>query len=75
MGGLLWFSAAMLALCAATGAGLMPRQVYDGFLRGLHKTIGITTPTDRQLRWVLIVWMLATVAIVDGLAALLVYVF
>lgn len=75
MNALIIFNAAMLLLCALTAARLAPRRFYDGFLRGLHATIGITTPTDRQLRWVLIVWLLSTVAIVDGLAWMLVYVF
>lgn len=65
----------MLALTVAAAVGLMPRRLYDGFLRGLHNTIGITTPSDRQLRWVLAAWLLSTLIIVDGLALMLVYVF
>lgn len=75
MGGLFWFNVVLIAFCAATAAGFLPRRLYDGFLRGLHNTIGITTPTDRQLRWVLIAWVMATLVIVDGLAGMLVYVF
>lgn len=75
MNGLVLFNVAMLLLCAASAAAWLPRRLYDGFLRGLHATIGITTPSDRQLRWVLVVWLLCTLAIVDGLALMLAYVF
>lgn len=75
MNALIVFNVATLLLCLTAGAGWLPRRLYDSFLRGLHATIGITTPTDRQLRWVLIAWILSTVAIVDGLAVMLVYVF
>jgi hypothetical protein len=75
MRGVLTFNLAMLLLCGAVLAGVLPKRVYDGPLRGLHNVIGITTPSDRQLRWVLVVWLLCTVAIFDAMAALLVYVF
>jgi len=75
MTGFLAFNAAMLAICGAVAVGLIPRRFYDGLMRGLHNTIGITTPTERQARWVLIVWIFCTLAIFDALAALLVYVF
>jgi hypothetical protein len=73
--GLAGVNFAMLLLCAAVAVGLVPRRAYDGFIRGVHNTIGITTPTDRQVRWVLIVWILAMLSILDAMAALLVYVF
>ena len=73
--GLLAFNVAMLAICAAVAAGLVPGRLYDGLMRGLHNTIGITTPTERQVRWVLIVWIVCMLAIFDAMAALLVYVF
>jgi hypothetical protein len=57
------------------GPGVVPPKRYDGPTRGLHNTIGITTPTERQLRWVLIVWVLSTVVIFDAMALLLTYVF
>jgi hypothetical protein len=73
--GFVVFNVALLLLCAAVAGGLVPGRLYDGLMRGLHNTIGITTPTERQVRWVLIVWMLSTAAIFDAMAALLVYVF
>ena len=69
------FNLAMLAICAAVGVGLVPAKLYDGLMRGLHNTIGITTPSERQVRWVLVVWIVCMVAIFDAMAALLVYVF
>jgi hypothetical protein len=69
------FHVVSLALVAAAVADLFPAKLYDSLLRGLHNTIGITTPTQRQLRWVLIVWVLSAVVIFDAMALLLVYVF
>jgi hypothetical protein len=73
--GFLFFNLAMLIICAAVGADLVPRRLYDGLMRGLHNTIGITTPSERQVRWVLIVWIICMLAIFDAMAALLVYAF
>ena len=75
MTGIVLFNVAMLAICAAVLTGLVPTKLYDGAMRGLHNTIGITTPSERQVRWVLIVWIVCMVAIFDAMAALLVYVF
>jgi hypothetical protein len=69
------FNITMLAICAAVATGIVPYRLYNGLMRGLHNTIGITTPTERQLRWVLIVWIVSMTAIFDAMAALLVYVF
>jgi hypothetical protein len=73
MVGLSLFNLVMLLLCAAALVSPIPPQLY-GFLRGLHKTIGISTPSDQQLRWVLVVWLLAMLVIVDGLALLMAYI-
>jgi hypothetical protein len=75
MTGLVVFNVAMVAICAAVTAGLVPQRLYDGLMRGLHNTIGITTPTERQARWVLVVWIVSVTAVFDAMAALLVYVF
>jgi len=56
------FSLSMAALLE-----LIPQRLYSGFLRGLHLTMGITTPTDRQLRWALAAWLISLLAIVDAL--------
>jgi hypothetical protein len=75
MNGVIAFHVAMLLLCAGVAGGVIPAKLYDGLMRGLHNTIGITTPTARQAPWVLIVWIVSTVIIVDVLLALLVYAF
>jgi hypothetical protein len=41
--------------------------LYSGFLRGLHFTMGSTTPTDRQLGWTFAAWLISLLAIVDAL--------
>lgn len=69
------FNLAALLLCAAVLANLVPFRLYGGILRGLHNTIGITTPTDRQLQWVLVVWIVSMLVIVDMMLALFAYVF
>jgi hypothetical protein len=64
---------ALAAILAA--GGRIPREWYEGAMRGLHNTIGITTPTERQMRWTLVVWLLSAIVIVDAMALLLVYAF
>ncbi len=66
---------AALLVCAAVLANLVPFRLYGGLLRGLHATIGITTPTDRQLQWVLVVWIVSMLAILDMMLVLFAYVF
>ena len=68
------FNFAALLLLAAAIAGRIPQEWYGGFLRGLHNTIGISTPNDAQLRWVLVVWIVSTVLIADVVGLLLVFV-
>jgi hypothetical protein len=63
------------ALAAAIGAGMVSLRLFGSLLDALHNTIGITTPTPRQVRWVAVVWIASTLIIVDGLALLLTYVF
>jgi hypothetical protein len=58
----------LLSLAVAAILELIPQRLYSGFLRGLHFTIGITTPTDRQLRWTFAAWLISLLAIVDALA-------
>jgi hypothetical protein len=69
------FNAMLLLLAAAIAAGLLPLKLFGSLLNALHNTIGITTPTPRQVQWVAIVWLLSTLLIVDSLAILLKFVF
>jgi len=73
--GVIVFNVACLLVCAAVLANLIPFRLYGSLLRGLHNTIGITTPTDRQLQWVLVVWAISMLAIVDLMLILFAYVF
>jgi hypothetical protein len=75
MTGFIALNVVLIAICVAVAAGLVPSTLYDGLMRGLHNTIGITTPSERQVRWVLIVWILCMLAIFDAMAGLLVYAF
>ena len=68
------FNLAMIAVVAAILAGWIPRRLYNNLLRGLHFTIGITTPTERQVRWVLVVWLISIVVIVDAVILVFKYV-
>ena len=65
--GLVLFNLVVMLFCAAILGRLVPKRYY-GFLRGLHGAIGITTPTDSQLGWVMVAWILSMAAIVDVLA-------
>jgi hypothetical protein len=69
------FNLAILLTCAAVILRAIPFRLFRDFLRGLHFTIGITTPTDRQLRWTLVAWLASLIVIVDMMALLLRYVF
>jgi hypothetical protein len=40
----------------------------------LHKTIGITTPSLKQVRTVALIWIGSTIIIVDGFLFLLVFI-
>lgn len=68
----LWiFNAVMLLAIAAGASGKIPPALYATFVRGLHLIIGISTPSERQMRWVLVAWMVSVVLIVDGMILLL----
>jgi hypothetical protein len=75
MTGLLAFNLGMLLLIAAAFARLVPRSVSGAVVEFLHMMVGITTPTGQQVRVVLIVWFVSALAIVDGMAFLMQYVF
>jgi hypothetical protein len=69
---LIAFHVVMLAALAGLVSNRMPRRWYFPLVDLLHNSMGITTPTGRQARWVAIVWILSTLAIVDGMAVLVV---
>ncbi|MBS1859823.1 MAG: hypothetical protein JST11_30920 [Acidobacteria bacterium] len=66
----------LLLLLAGAGvqAKLIPVRFLTGFITALHYTIGISTPTQDQVRRAVIVWIVSVLIIVDVLVALLYWV-
>lgn len=69
------FNAALVLLALFVGMGLVPIKVVSGLIAGFHATIGITPPTEKQLRWVIVTWIISLLAIVDLVLVLFVFVF
>jgi hypothetical protein len=65
------FNGLMLLLAIGVIARVIPVQFLTGFITALHYTIGISTPTQDQVRRAVIVWIISIVIIVDVLFALL----
>jgi len=53
----------------------MPVGFLGGLIIGLHQVVGITTPSEKQVRWAIVAWVVSLVVILDVLVLLLVYVF
>jgi hypothetical protein len=69
------FNAVLILVAFFVGMGLVPIKLFSGLVAGLHATIGITPPTDEQLRWVIVAWIASVLLIVDLVLVLFVYVF
>lgn len=69
------FNAVLVLLAFFVGMGLVPIRVVSGLIAGFHATIGITPPTEKQLRWVIVAWIVSVLVIVDLVLVLFVYVF
>jgi hypothetical protein len=65
------FNGLMLLVAIGVIAQVIPVQFLTGFITALHYTIGISTPTQDQVRRAVIVWIVSIVIIVDVLFALL----
>ena len=72
---ILVFNAVLVLLAFFVGMGLVPIRVVSGLIAGFHATIGITPPTEKQLRWVIVAWIVSVLVIVDLVLVLFVYVF
>jgi hypothetical protein len=72
---ILVFNAVLILLAFFVGMGLVPIRVVSGLITGFHATIGITPPTEKQLRWVIVAWIVSVLVIVDLVLVLFVYVF
>ena len=75
MAWLIVFNAVLVVLAFFVGMGLVPIKVVGGLIEGFHATIGITPPTEKQLRWVIVAWIVSMLVIVDVVLLMFVYVF
>lgn len=69
------FNAVLVLLAFLVAMGIVPMKPVSGLVAGFHATIGITPPTEKQLRWVLVAWIVSVLLIVDLMLLLFVYVF
>ena len=69
------FNAVLIFLALAVARGIVPMKSVGGLVAGFHATIGITPPTEKQLRWVIVAWIVSVLLIVDLILLLFVYVF
>jgi len=69
------FNAVLILLALAVARGMVPMKSVGGLVAGFHATIGITPPTEKQLRWVIVAWIVSVLLIVDLILLLFVYVF
>ena len=69
------FNAVLVFLAFFVGMGVVPIKMVSGLVAGFHATIGITPPTEKQLRWVIVAWIASVLIIVDLVLVLFVFVF
>jgi len=69
------FNGVMLLLIVLVIAKVVSVRFLTPLITGLHYTIGISTPTEDQVRRAVIVWIVSVVVIVDVLFAMLRWVF
>ncbi|MGD0792271.1 MAG: hypothetical protein ABR920_10920 [Terriglobales bacterium] len=72
--GIVVFHILMLLLGLCVVSRVVPPELVSNMLGYLHKTIGITTPSQQQVRTVMLIWIGSTVVIVDGCLFLLVFI-
>lgn len=65
------FNGLMLLLAIGVMAKLISVRFMTGLITGLHYAIGISTPTQDQVRRAVLVWLVSVVVIVDMLFSLL----
>ena len=69
------FNGVMLLSIVLVIAKVVSVRFLTPLITGLHYTIGISTPTEDQVRRAVIVWIVSVVIIVDVLFAMLRWVF
>ena len=72
MAAIVVFHALMLLLGLGIVSRIVPTQLISNMLGYLHKTIGITMPSVKQVRMVALIWIGSVIIIVDGCLFLLV---
>lgn len=72
---LIGFNLVLIALAFVVARGLLPIKFLSGLIEGFHATIGISPPTEKQLRWVVVAWIASLLIIVDMMLFLFAYVF
>lgn len=75
MSALLVFNALLVLLGLGVARQIIPTRLFAGIVNLLHNTVGITTPTPRQVRMAVAIWITSVLIIVDALALLVAYVF
>ena len=68
------FHVLMFLLGLGIAARIISAERVSNVLGYLHTTIGISTPPLEQVRMIALIWIGATVAIVDGCLLLLVFI-
>jgi energy-converting hydrogenase Eha subunit C len=66
------FHVLMLLLALGVATQLIPVSLVSNFLGYVHNTIGITTPPMEKVKTIALIWIGATIVIVDGCLFLLV---
>ncbi len=65
----------LIPLAVAVAKGWIPMKRISGLVEGFHATIGISAPTEKQLRWVVVAWIASLLLIIDVMVAMFLYVF
>lgn len=66
------FHLVMLLLAAVIATGVVSSGRVGDALIYVHKSIGVTAPSDQQVKMVALIWIGSLVAMVDGCLLLLV---
>lgn len=72
---LIGFNLVLIGLAFLVARGVLPMKFLGGLIEGFHAIIGISPPTEKQLRWVVVTWVASLLIIVDMMLFLFAYVF
>jgi hypothetical protein len=71
----LFFNILLILLAAGVLTQVIPTRLFDPLIELLHGTVGISTPPPKSIRVAVVIWIAATLVIVDGMIYLMAYVF